>query len=233
MDKYIDKEKLISFKSSENWNGDNQDLSLFTFYKNIFLEYNLEKEIKNIHSKKSAGEQDTSNLISEDEEVNNNSINQAGALTLENSIQDLNTEINAQETPISEADTFNMILVQVDVHKSATYDPYMTSEEHNDEEPEEKTVNDYKEGEYILVKFLGSLKNYKYVCIIQKLFENSEAEVLDMNCCDGNKTVFKPNDSDISFIKLDKILKKLPNPKITIAGERLKCQFLTPIEVDG
>lgn len=52
MEKFIDKEKLIGFKSSENWNGDNQILSLFTLYKNICLEYkNLEKEIKNIQSK--------------------------------------------------------------------------------------------------------------------------------------------------------------------------------------
>ncbi|CAH0560707.1 unnamed protein product [Brassicogethes aeneus] len=109
----------------------------------------------------------------------------------------------------------------------------LSSEEDNDKEPEEERVNDYKEGEYILVKFPGSIKDYKYVCIIQKVFENSEVEVLGMNCCDENKTIFKPNDKDISFIKLNQILKKLPNPKIIIAGERLKYQFLTPIEVDG
>ncbi|CAH0560708.1 unnamed protein product [Brassicogethes aeneus] len=132
MEKYIDKEKLISFKSSENWNGDNQDLSLFTFYKNICLGYNnLEKEIKNIQSKKSAEEQDATNLISEDEEVNNNSINQPALPALDNLIQDLNTEINAQPIPISEADTFNKILVQVDVHKSAIYEPHVTPTKDN------------------------------------------------------------------------------------------------------
>lgn len=109
----------------------------------------------------------------------------------------------------------------------------LSSEEQNDEEPEEETVNGYREGEYILVKFPGSVKDYKYVCIIQKVFDNSEAEVLGMNCCDENKTIVKPNDKDISFIKFNQILQKLPNPKIIIAGERLKCQFLSPIDVDG
>lgn len=406
MEKYIDKNKLISFKSSENWNGDNQDLSLFTFYKNICLEYNnLEEEIKNIQSKKSTGEQDAPNEIFEDEEANNNSINQAAPPALENLIQQ-DTEINAQQIPRSRPDTFNKILVEVDVHKSAIYEPHVTptkenknneqspkssresnlesaktslpgpwvtsiptthlaasdlvqmqatpeetvpspfkrvlfwpepkpattkkrkvekipavvtskewqgyhenkenkklrlleekkkraeerqkkkqendllkkekleqrrkqktiekkqkssmrkrkyssstdeeswvesgssiddlsSEEEFDEEPNEETVNGYKEGEYILAKFPGSVKEYKYVCIIQKVLKNSEAEVLGMNCCDENKTIFKPNDKDISFIKFDQILRKLSNPKIIIAGERLKYQFLTPIEVDG
>lgn len=64
-------------------------------------------------------------------------------------------------------------------------------------------------------------------------FYGCEAEVLAMNSCDENKTIFKPNDKDISFVKFDQILRKLPNPKIIIVGERLKYQFPRPIEVDG
>lgn len=35
----------------------------------------------------------------------------------------------------------------------------------------------YKEREYVLVKFPGYAREHKYVCIIQKAFQNREAEV--------------------------------------------------------
>lgn len=45
--------------------------------------------------------------------------------------------------------------------------------------------------------------------------------------------MFKTDDKHISIIKNQQIMTKLPNPKIIITGERIKYQFLDPIDVDG
>ncbi|CAB3231918.1 unnamed protein product [Arctia plantaginis] len=62
------------------------------------------------------------------------------------------------------------------------------SDEVTDEENEEESR--IKQGHYIMVKFPGKKRHYKYVCIVQKVTK-TEIEVMAIVACDESKTVFK------------------------------------------
>lgn len=102
-------------------------------------------------------------------------------------------------------------------------------------ENEMESIDAYKQSDYILVKFPGKKRKHKYVCIIQKIFKNCEAQVVAMNYYDGNKTLFKRNNSDVSVIQYNQILKKLPQPQIIVSGEswREKYHFPGSLDIDG
>lgn len=119
------------------------------------------------------------------------------------------------------------------VESGNSLDDLSSEEFENESDSEDTKLPAYKEGDYILVRFPGKKREHKYACIVQKIFENSEAEVVGMNYCDESKTIFKTNDMDVSVIKYEQILKKLPQPEIIISGERLKYQFRESIGVDG
>lgn len=72
------------------------------------------------------------------------------------------------------------------------------------QELDEKSV---KEGDYVLVAFpceKNSCKNY--MCVVQELIDNTDAEVVGMICCNEEKTQFKLNEKDVSVIKLTQII---------------------------
>ncbi|XP_050499973.1 uncharacterized protein LOC126880248 isoform X2 [Diabrotica virgifera virgifera] len=67
IEKHIDKENLALFKTSLEWNNDNEDLSRFHCYKNICIKYSLlEEEINNLKAKQGAKEPDDEDNIMDD-----------------------------------------------------------------------------------------------------------------------------------------------------------------------
>lgn len=106
----------------------------------------------------------------------------------------------------------------------------VTDEENEEERNEEESR--VKQGDYVIVKFPGKKRFYKYVCIVQKVTE-TEIEVMAMVACDEFKTVFKENDRDISAITESQIIKVLDIPNMFITGDRIKYKFDTALEVDG
>lgn len=89
-------------------------------------------------------------------------------------------------------------------------------------------ANIYSIGDFLLVKFLGGTRKntqYRYVCVIQRKFENGEIEIMSLKCINDDKTVYRMVDSDVSVIKVEDILQKLPQPLIQSVGDRLKYVF--------
>lgn len=109
-------------------------------------------------------------------------------------------------------------------------------EERNEEERNKEERNEeesrIKQGDYVIVKFPGKKRYYKYVCIVQKVTK-TEIEVMAMIACDNSKTVFKENDRDISAITESQIIKVLDVPNMIITGDRIKYKFDSSLEVDG
>lgn len=94
------------------------------------------------------------------------------------------------------------------------------------------TGSNFRENDYIIAKFPGKKREHKYVCVIQELLPNDEAEVVGLKKCEDERS-FKLNESDVSTIHLNQILEKLNFPKMTIAGDRLRYQFDKELNVDG
>lgn len=74
-------------------------------------------------------------------------------------------------------------------------------------------------------------KQHKYVCVIEAILPNDEAEVIGMKQV-GNSG-FVLNESDISIIKLDQITEILESPTLHSAGNRIKYEFKKHIETDS
>lgn len=72
---------------------------------------------------------------------------------------------------------------------------------------------------------------YKYVCIVQEVYNKNEIEVMAMNCMDTAKTTYRANEADVSCIKFESIIGLLPTPKIQYSGERVRYVFEQPVDV--
>lgn len=86
----------------------------------------------------------------------------------------------------------------------------------------------------MLVKFLGGNRKttqYRYVCVVQNIFDESEIEVTSLKCLDENKMIYKMVDNDVSVIKEEDILQKLPEPQVLNFGDRLKYVFPKSVNV--
>ncbi|KAJ8910211.1 hypothetical protein NQ315_014502 [Exocentrus adspersus] len=71
------------------------------------------------------------------------------------------------------------------------------------------------------------LTNYVYNIgdFLLRKFENGEIEIMSLKCINEDKTIFRMVESDVSVIKVEEILQKLPQPLIQTAGDRLKYVF--------
>lgn len=93
--------------------------------------------------------------------------------------------------------------------------------------------DDLHVGDFILAKFLGRKKKiffYKYVCVIQQRYIEDEFEVVSLRSING-KSCFKLAENDISTIRLEDIIEKLPQPEIQNVGDRLKYVFSNDIDI--
>ncbi|KAG5886952.1 hypothetical protein JTB14_011908 [Gonioctena quinquepunctata] len=106
-------------------------------------------------------------------------------------------------------------------------------ENKTEQDIENKTEQDnFKESDYVVVKFPGHKREHIYVCIIQELLPNNEAEVVGLKQCSDEKS-FVSNEKDVSVIHFNQIIERLNFPKMIIAGDRLKYQFDKDLKVDG
>lgn len=96
------------------------------------------------------------------------------------------------------------------------------------------SYDDIKVGDFILVNFLGGKRqtaHYKYVCVLQEKNSEHDLEVMSLKSVNDQKTVYKLMEHDLSLVQLEDIEKKLPNPEIQHAGDRLKYVFPNKINV--
>lgn len=104
----------------------------------------------------------------------------------------------------------------------------------NEEQDQEIEIKGYKIGDFLLVRFLGGNRKttqYRYVCVVQNIFNESEIEVTSLKCLHENKMIYKMVDNDVSVIKEEDILQKLPEPQVQNVGDRLKYVFPKSVNV--
>ena len=111
---------------------------------------------------------------------------------------------------------------------------------HTSSEDEDETItrgtrdNDMPlEGDFVLASFPGQKSStYQFICIVQKLLENKELEVMALKNCDESDTLFKTDEDDISVVSKKQIVRVLPMPTVRAgkAGDRLRYQFKQPIK---
>lgn len=94
-------------------------------------------------------------------------------------------------------------------------------------------ISSIKQSDYIIVTFPGKKKFHEYVCIVQKVTNKDNIEVMAMKICDQSKTIFIENDKDISIISFSQITEVLDIPQMIIIGDRIKYKFAKPLDVDG
>ena len=52
-----------------------------------------------------------------------------------------------------------------------------------------------------------------------------------MKCVDNNKTVFKTNEQDVSFVEFDNVLGVLPLPNLNLQGLPVRYEFSGRVDV--
>lgn len=90
----------------------------------------------------------------------------------------------------------------------------------------------YKNGDFVLVSFPAKKKYFKYVCIVQRVYEDGEIEVMALKSCNRQKKVFQVDENDISVISPSQIIALLPLPLSNVTNEHLKYEFLNTIDCD-
>lgn len=100
---------------------------------------------------------------------------------------------------------------------------------------EDPSPQKIKQGVYILVQYLGSAKTktkYRYAGICQNDIdeEDGDVKVLFLNVVGEEGSLFKVNETDLSYVNFDQILKILPTPKLVRKGHRVFYKF--PLSLD-
>lgn len=104
-----------------------------------------------------------------------------------------------------------------DVESLTAVDPVQLSE---------PTLQNIANGAFILAKFKGRRRLTFYRSLYMVLQEPDpddwEVMFISMKCVDDNKTVFKTNEQDASFVEFDNVLGVLPQPILYIQGVHYK-----------
>lgn len=92
-----------------------------------------------------------------------------------------------------------------------------------------------RKGVYVLVKLIGGQrkKTYPYVAVCQTDLEDDDGEVkvMYLNVTGENATLFKINESVVTYIDYNQIIGVLPIPKIKLKGHRVFYVFPSTIDV--
>lgn len=76
------------------------------------------------------------------------------------------------------------------------------------------------------------VKKYKYVGICQSAVdEEDDVKIMFLQSCGSDNTLFKPIENDVSFMKFNTIIAKLPMPNIKMKGDRVFYKFSKIIDV--
>ncbi|CAH1985291.1 unnamed protein product [Acanthoscelides obtectus] len=145
-------------------------------------------------------------------------------------------EVNYQQQTCNKMSIFEMFTDSDDknnTHQSATNVYKSSSRNVDGPSCSKSTDGKYKSGDFILVKYEHKHKGFRYAGVCSSGFdeENEEIQVTFLKICDSDGHPFKLDDNDISDVKLEQVLEKLPVPNIVMSGNRLFYKFRTPIPV--
>lgn len=98
---------------------------------------------------------------------------------------------------------------------------------------EETSVNKMREGVHVLVEFVGGSKKKKrnthMLQIQNQMDEEGEIKIMCLKANDDKRTVYKIDENDISYVKFEQIKKILPQPKLTMRGNRIFYHYPFPL----
>lgn len=96
-----------------------------------------------------------------------------------------------------------------------------------------EVVDNLASGDFILVSFKGGRRGtvkFRYVCVIQKLLDVDDIEVMSLHTVEGKKNTFRLNESDVSVVDKCDVIGKLPIPDIVTVGNR--CRYIFKKDID-
>lgn len=135
---------------------------------------------------------------------------------------------------------------------SSSSESIISMDEVNDSEIEEINVNDHneeitqdirnvnkddlKEGDFILVKFMGGKRNtteFIYLCVVENLDDlvDDMVQVMGLKRVDTANKEFVVDEKDVSNILFNQILGIVSHPEISLKGERFRYIFKHPLNV--
>ncbi|KAF5288003.1 hypothetical protein FQA39_LY15585 [Lamprigera yunnana] len=100
-------------------------------------------------------------------------------------------------------------------------------------EGEEVSLNELKEGTFILAKFKGGKRNltvFVYRCVIQELREDGNIVVMGLKNTDSEKE-YVAEEKDICEINLKEIVRLVEEPELIVKGERVSYRFKKSLNV--
>ncbi|KAF5277408.1 hypothetical protein FQA39_LY06221 [Lamprigera yunnana] len=95
-------------------------------------------------------------------------------------------------------------------------------------EGEEVSLDELKEGTFILAKFKGGKRNltvFVYLCVIQELREGGNMVVMGLKNTDSEKKEYVAEEKDICEINLKEIVRLVEEPELIVKGERVSYRF--------
>nr|CAI5859694.1 unnamed protein product [Callosobruchus analis] len=94
------------------------------------------------------------------------------------------------------------------------------------------SIDHYKIGDYVLVKFPVRNTEYRYAALVNEISEEEgEINVTFMKVCNDMGQTFKIVENDVSDVTFEQILRKLPKPDIVLKGKRVFYFFESPVPV--
>ncbi|KAF5271356.1 hypothetical protein FQA39_LY08154 [Lamprigera yunnana] len=88
-------------------------------------------------------------------------------------------------------------------------------------EGEEVSLDELKEGTFILAKFKGGKRNltvFVYLCVIQDLREDGNIVVMGLKNTDSEKKEYVAEEKDICEINLKEIIRLVEEPELIVKG---------------
>ena len=88
---------------------------------------------------------------------------------------------------------------------------------------------------HVLVEFVGGDRKkikYTFAAIIQnKIDDEGEIKIMCLKANDSKRRTYHTDEHDISYVNFDQILAILPQPKLTLRGNRIFYEFIVPLDM--
>lgn len=98
----------------------------------------------------------------------------------------------------------------------------------------ELTPNNVQNGVFVLAQFATKNKRqtYRYVTICQSsVDEEGEVKLMSLKMTDNDASLFRADETDISYVSFEDILEILPNPTLTLKGNRIYYKFHKNLDI--
>lgn len=91
-------------------------------------------------------------------------------------------------------------------------------------------------GNFVITKFMGGKRlatTFRYLCMVDNIDDEDKSEIVvtSLKSVDSSKQVFALNEKDLCCVSIGDIIGVLPEPVISLKGERIFYKFTKPIDI--